>query len=276
MVMFAAAALCATVALIPAGARPLAHTKPGIASSRYLGTDPRRLSSLGAAWSYNWSATPPPADPRLEWVPMVWGAGSVTTGVVRALRAADRTGRARYLLGFNEPDSSAQADMTPDQAAQLWPRLERTGLELGSPAPQVPTDGWLARFMALAHRRRLRVDFVALHYYQDFTDPQAVPDLRKQLVSIHHRFGKPIWVTEIGALDIRRWGEFMLHPPTAALAATYLRNLFAMLDRLPFVERYAWFTDDCFSDRGCRYGSLLAPGGRLTDAGRAFRAAAQR
>jgi Glycosyl hydrolase catalytic core len=163
--------------------------------------------------------------------------------------------------------------MTPDRAARLWPELELTGLKLGSPAPQVPGDGWLTRFMALAKRHRLRVDFIALHYYQDFTDPHAVSDLRRQLISIHDRYHKPIWITEIGAIDLRSWGERMMRAPTAAMADAYMASVFAMLDRLPFVQRYAWFTDDCWNHPDCRFGSLFNARGRLTSAGHVFEAA---
>jgi hypothetical protein len=63
-----------------------------------------------------------------------------------------------------------------------------------------------------------------------------------------------------------------MRQPTSALAAAYMHRLFAMLDALAFVERYAWFTDDCWSDMACRYSSLLTSAGRLTPAGSAFRA----
>jgi Glycosyl hydrolase catalytic core len=245
--------------------------KRGVASSRYLASDPAVLSRLGASWSYDWSSTPPSRMGGPRWVPMVWGPGSVTPAAIASLRAAKRSGLARDLLGFNEPDSSAQSNMTPSRAAALWPELERTGLRLGSPAPQVPGDGWLARFMALAHARHLRVDFIAVHYYQDFTNPDAVSQLRRQLVSLHDEYRKPIWITEIGALDIRGWNEPMLRRPTEALATRYMRTLFPMLDALPFVERYAWFTDDCFNDPRCRFSSLFTVTGRLTPAGTTFR-----
>jgi Glycosyl hydrolase catalytic core len=251
----------------------LVHSKRGIASSRYLETDPGALSGLGATWAYDWSTQPPPPDRRLEWVPMVRGSRSVTPTVLGSLRAAARAGRARYLLGFNEPDSSSQADMTPGEAARLWPELERTGLKLGSPAPQVAGDGWLARFMALAKPRHLEVDFIALHYYQDFTNPRAVQTLRRQLTQIHDAYRKPIWITEIGAIDIRRWGEPMMLAPTEAAADIYMRHLFAMLDSLPFVQRYAWFTDDCCNQPDCHYGSLFTGLGQLAAAGHTFEAA---
>jgi hypothetical protein len=267
-------ALLVCAAAAPASATHRAHgatpARRGVASSRYLQSDPSRLSRIGATWAYDWSARTPPRVRGLQWVPMVWGAGSVTSAVLGSLRAAARSGRARDLLGFNEPDSAAQSNMSPAQAAALWPELERTGLPLGSPAPQVPGDGWLARFMALARRRHLRVDFIALHYYQDFTDPHAVSELRRQLLAIHAQYHKPIWITEIGAIDIRAWGERMLRAPSRALADAYMRALFGMLDRLPFVQRYAWFTDDCWNDVPCRFGSLFTGGGRLTAAGRTF------
>ncbi len=243
-------------------------SKIGIASARYLKSDPERLSALGASWAYNWSADAPPRDSHLQWVPMIWGSHSITPTVLASLRQDRRTGSARYLLGFNEPDSGSQSNMTPEQAAALWPKLESTGLSLGSPAPAVPTDGWLARFMKLARQRRLRVNFIALHYYQDFTDPDAVSQLRAQLIAIHDTYHKPIWITEIGALNTRSWGEPMMRAPTSARAVTYMRELFVMLDGLTFIQRYAWFTDDCWNDSACHPSSLFNGGGRLTAAGR--------
>jgi hypothetical protein len=248
--------------------------KAGIASSRYLSSAPGRLRALGASWSYNWSATAPPVESGLAWVPMVWGSGSVTSAVIASLRRDRADGKAQYLLGFNEPDASGQANMTPAEAVALWPQLERTGLKLGSPAVATPSDGWLAAFMKLVRRRHLRVDFIALHYYQDFTDADAVGQLRAQVVALHNEYHLPIWITEIGALNIRTWGEPMQHAATTAGAVTYLRSLFVMLNALSFVQRYAWFTDQCWNDAACRTSSLFDGGGRLTAVGRAFRGAA--
>jgi hypothetical protein len=265
-----AAVVAALVVVGVAGAGSGARSaKRGIASAQYLASDPTQLSRLGARWAYDWSATKPPAGGP-EWVPMVWGTGSVTPGVIASLAAARRAGSARYLLGFNEPDLSSQANMTPERAASLWPQLERTGLRLGSPAPASPDDGWLARFMVLARARNLRVDFIALHFYQDFTDPAAVVSLRRQLVAVHRVYGKPIWITEIGAMDIRSWHEPMRRSPTRTLAQSYMRRLFAMLDALPFVQRYAWFTDDCWRNPACRYSSLFTGTGHVTPIGETF------
>ena len=260
------AAVCPSIA----AAGPV-HPKRGVASAKYLWTTPMRLTELRVTWVYDWSWVAPESTPGIEWVPMVWGSRTVNATRIRALSADRRSGRARVLLGFNEPDNPSQSNMTPVRAADLWPQLESTGLRLGSPAPAVADDGWLDRFMSLALARRLRVDFIALHFYQDFTDPRAVDELHQQLLAIHARYRKPIWITEIGEFDIRTWHEHMQSPPTYRLASSYMRNVLAMLDRLKFVERYAWFTDNCWSDRACRYGSLFDGYDRLTARGDTYR-----
>jgi hypothetical protein len=137
--------------------------------------------------------------------------------------------------------------------------------------PTTPTDGWLPRFMRLVHQRHLRVNFIALHYYLDFTNPGSVAAMRAQLIQVHNRYHRPIWITELGALDIHQWGQPMLHPQSSAFAQTYMRNVFAMLNALPFVQRYAWYTDSCAGQSGCRYSSLFSDSGTLTAEGREFK-----
>jgi hypothetical protein len=249
---------------------PVNH-KRGVGSTWYLWFGPKTLTHVGASWAYDWSTKAPKRVKGLEWVPMVWGRRSVTPATLRALRSYARSKRARYLLTFNEPDLRSQAHMTVAQAVALWPALEKTGLKLGAPAPAIWFDKWLPQFMAQARARHLRVDFIDVHFYPDFTSPNAVAKLRRQLVAIHNLYHRPIWVTEIGTLDIRRFGERMKHPPTWTAAVRYLRRAVALLDSLPFVQRYAWFTDRCWHEVGCQVSGLFSDGrGRETALGRAF------
>jgi hypothetical protein len=248
-----------------------ANDKAGVASAVYLDSDPQKLVGLHARWAYDWSAREQPADLGVDWVPMIWSNRYVTPEIIDDLKLAKNDRRVRYLLGFNEPDNKAQANMTPQQAAALWPQLEQTGLILGSPAPTTPTDGWLARFMKLARQRNLTVNFIALHYYLDFTDPHSVAAMRAQLIQVHNTYHRPIWITELGTLDIRQWGQKMLRAPSATAAETYMRRVFKMLNALPFVQRYAWYTDSCASQSGCRYSSLFSATGALTAEGREFK-----
>jgi hypothetical protein len=237
----------------------------------YLDSDPGKLAALHASWAYDWSARTQPTGVDLQRVPMIWSNRYVTPEIIDDLKLAKDNGTAHYLLGFNEPDNKAQANMTPRQAAALWPQLEQTGLILGSPAPTTPTDGWLARFMQLARERGLTVNFIALHYYLDFTNPKSVAAMRAQLIQVHNDYHLPIWITELGALDIRQWGQKMLHAQSAAAAEAYMHSVFKMLNALPFVQRYAWYTDSCASQSGCRYSSLFSTTGALTAEGREFK-----
>lgn len=261
--------------MLPAAAAPgataAAGGKAGIASAVYLDTDPAKLVGLHASWAYDWTAKVPQTNPGIMWVPMVWSQAYATAPNIEALKQAHDDGSARYLLGFNEPDNPRQANMSPARAAQLWPLLEQTGLTLGSPAPETPTNGWLARFMTLAHERGLRVNFIALHYYMDFTNPASIAAMRKQLIQVHDTYRLPIWITELGALDIRRWGQRMLHSGSVVRAQIYMRAVFRMLNGLSFVQRYAWYTDSCSGQPGCRFSSLFSAGGAVTPEGREFR-----
>ncbi|NUV62121.1 glycosyl hydrolase [Streptomyces sp. CAI-85] len=223
------------------------------------------LADSGASWYYNWtSSTGPVARPEgVEYVPMIWGPGSVTDA---ELGQAAREGTA--LLGFNEPDLPGQSDMTPEQALDLWPRLEDTGLRLGAPAVAWGADlagGWLDRFMQGARERGLRVDFIPLHWYGGDFGPAATDQLRGYLQAVHDRYGKPVWLTEYGLID------FSQDPPRypgAREQTDFVTASTRMLEGLDFVERYAWFT---LSTGTAPTG--LYDGTTPNDSGRAYRAA---
>ncbi|WAR28920.1 hypothetical protein MAR_014624 [Mya arenaria] len=65
---------------------------------------------------------------------------------------------ARYVLGYNEPNKADQADMTPKQAADFWPEVERlaAGLPLISPVTAGQNFPWLDEFFRLCHNCRVQ------------------------------------------------------------------------------------------------------------------------
>jgi hypothetical protein len=257
---------------------PVAHARPltGVASGVYAEkNDARRLSAVGARWTYDWSAESPLRSRSVEFVPMLWGAGSVTDATIARLAADRRAGRVKHLLGFNEPDLGGQANMSPADAIRLWPRLESTGLRLGSPAvasiystsQSNPRLRWLDDFMTRAKQQGRRVDFIALHFYGDPTDPGTARWIRRDLELVHERWGLPIWVTETGALPAWKWEGRQPHArPTAARNRAHLRRMKTMLNGLPYVERWAWFMDRCSGD--CRASALYDARGKRTAMGR--------
>lgn len=249
------------------------ETQKGIAASAYLSSDIARVKALHVGWAYNWSAQVPASTPGFDSVPMLWGSGSVTPASIGALRAGARSGAYSELLGFNEPDSSSQSNLTPEEAADLWPELESTGLELGSPAPADPSDGWLQHFMAIAKKRGLRVDFIALHFYPDFTSRGAVQALASEIRHIHARYNLPIWITEIGSVDIRSWGEHMDANPTEARAVEFMTRMTDQFERMRgIVPRYSWFLDNAEGVQEWATTSMYGRDGRLTFLGKAYAA----
>jgi Glycosyl hydrolase catalytic core len=249
----------------PAAAAP-ANAKKGVTVWKFSGAT-RALAKSGASWYYTWAPDHPGiASPRgVHFVPMIWGAGSVTPATLREVK---REGH--YLLGFNEPDSSSQSNMTVQQALQLWPKLMATGMKLGSPA--VATEaatpgGWLDRFMHGVKQDGYRVNFIAVHWYGgDFVTSQAVGQLAAYLRAIHARYHLPIWLTEFALIKFGAVTTF----PTARRQAAFITAAAAMLQRLSFVQRYAWFALP--ANRGDGTAGLFRSGAIATTAGRAFEA----
>jgi hypothetical protein len=196
------------------------------------------LGQLHLGWYYNWTPHPKRESvPELEFVPMFWSSKDVTAENL----ALVNTSEAVNMLGFNEPDLEGQSNMTVKECLDLWPRLMPLKQRLGSPAPANPL--WLEQFMPEAKSRGLRVDFVCIHSYPDISDPKVIDNMEAKLYDIHRKYGLPIWLTECGAANIAAWHQPQLSPPTPETARFFLQKLVAMLERLPFVERYAWFAD---------------------------------
>jgi len=212
---------------------------------------------LNVGWYYNWNISDN-STPELEYVPIAqklyW------PGLDQDWQARGAT----HLLGYNEPDHKDQANLTVDQAIQGWPKLLATGLRLGSPAVSDGGLNWLYDFIAKADGNHLRVDFIAVHYYRSHNPADAkgaATQFYNFLKEIHGRTKRPIWVTE--------WnnGANWTHDPkpTFAQQKEALKEMIKMLDRTPFVERYAiynWVEETR---------SVKRKDGTLTPAGEVYR-----
>ncbi|MEU7849518.1 sigma-70 family RNA polymerase sigma factor [Micromonospora parva] len=226
------------------------------------------LANSRAGWYYTWGTQHPGiSTPRgATFVPMIRSAENVTATELARAKAAGP-----YLLTFNEPDLPEQANMTVEQALDLWPQLMATGSRLGSPAVAwggPDPQGWLDRFMTGAQARGHRVDFITLHWFgADFTTATAVAQLRQYLQAVYQRYRKPIWLTEFALI---RFGAGGSQFPSQEQQAAFLTAATAMLGQLPYLQRYAWFglpaTD---KDRS----GLFRDGTGVTAVGRAFQAA---
>ena len=239
--------------------------RKGVSTWNFSGVT-QALTESGASWYYNWGATPNgiTAPASASFVPMIWGAANVTTATLDQVKQ-----EGNVLLGFNEPDMSGQANMTPQQALNLWPELMATGMTLGSPA--VATDaatpgGWLDQFMSGAKARGYRVNFITVHWYGgNFGTGPAVQELESYLQAIYDQYHLPIWVTEFA---LANYGGSTPTFPTEAQQAAFMTASASMLDGLSYVQRYAWFALPATSGSGTT--GLFNAGPTATEVGRAF------
>ena len=196
------------------------------------------LQTLNVGWYYSWApVSQKNSVGSLEFVPMFWNQKDVTPQNIASVEES----KAICVLGFNEPDRPDQAAMSVDQCLELWPKLMRLKQRLGSPAPA--NSKWLEKFMPEAKKRGLRVDFICVHRYPDFTKPGTVGEMERWLWDLHRKYDLPIWLTEFGSADVKAWKQPQFSKPNAEGARKYLETILPVLERLPFVERYAWFAD---------------------------------
>ena len=138
----------------------------------------------GISWVYNWGITPKDpslfsAEGEMVFVPMCWNA--LSNASETALRNyLSNHSEVKLLLGFNEPNFSAQANMTPQQAVNAWPKLEQIaadyGLELAAPALNFTGETvggrvwgpyeWYDEFFRLYPTAK--VDYLVLHCYMNW------------------------------------------------------------------------------------------------------------
>ena len=226
------------------------------------------IAEINVSWFYTWQPTTQGIThpDRVEFVPMMWDETSVDP---KQLELAQRSGS--VLLGFNEPDRPDQANMTVQQALDLWPQLMATGMRLGSPATggnPTLSGSWLERFMAGAKARGYRVDFVCVHWYgEEFETDAAVERLKNFLQAVYHKFKLPIWLTEYSLI---RWSNPLTYPSWEQQAGFASKSI-EMLETLPFVERYAWFSLPPWTKHGSDRTSLYYEDGRLTPVGIAYK-----
>jgi hypothetical protein len=225
------------------------------------------LSALGVAanWYYTWSVQPTPlalaADTTSakRFVPMLWGRRALADTQAKDVPAS------AVVLAFNEPNFTAQANLTPAEAAALWPQVEALARDqnrrIVSPAVNYcagactvpdPFD-WLDQFFAACPN--CRVDAIGVHAYVCI--PSA---LQAYLDKFTSRYKRPLWLTEFACLDTAA--------PSAAQEMTFMQAVLPILEANPAVERYAWFTGR-YPDASAV--DLFAGPGELTPLGQAYK-----
>ncbi len=248
--------------------------KRGIAYDLSAAVDLAALAA-GVSWWYNWGTSPNSAAPSdysarygMDYYPMLWN-GQFDAAAVEAFLKAHAN--VKYLLLLNEPNLLDQANLTPQQAAELWPRYEtiaeRTGVKLVGPSitwgtmpgysdPAVWLDAFYAAYKAANAGRAPHIDYLAFHWY-DYGLAGQLDRLAK--------YGKPFWVTEMANWHSQADGAQI---DTLAKQKAQMSEMVALCESRADVFRYAWFSGRWNPDP--HFTSLLGASGELTALGQHY------
>lgn len=242
--------------------------KRGIATN----SAPGAAFSPQIKWWYDWSLQGTGTPAGMEFVPMIWGGGTVSGTIPSG---------SKYVLGFNEPNFHAQSNLTAQQAATDWAAVQANargaGVPIVSPAvnfcgPATACNGtdpyqYLKDFFAAC--TGCEVDYVAVHWYESNCNSESGTGLSAALKDYlepggnlqgFYQFGKPIWVTEFSC-DASA---------TAASQEAYMRATVPYLEGNSHVFRYSWFSASPIPN-----GQLIASGGSPTALGQVYMGLAQ-
>jgi len=169
---------------------------------------------------------------------MFWGNKSIGafSEVVPGLVSS---GAVSNILGFNEPQTPGQSELSAVDGAALWKQYieplkqQKSSVRLGSPAPSNAESGkvWIQDFIGNC-TGGCTLDFIALHWY--YINATSFIDY---LTDFHDTFQKPIWVTEWAC---ENFADSKAQCSDAEIA-TFMNETQSFMDNTDWVERYAWF-----------------------------------
>lgn len=253
----------------------LSQEKRGIAYGYHSPEDMEVLAPQ-VSWWYNWSEKPENSvanvfeDYGFEFVPMTWNGYFDSVKLVTFLADHPET---KYLLAFNEPNFINQANMTPSQAAAIWPKIESIAdeynLEIVGPAVNfcdvcVQENGttynspfdYLDDFFAEC--QDCRVDYIAVHSYMN-----TVSAL-EWYINEFKSYGKPIWLTEFAGWE----SNGVINNITDQI--NYMIGAVDFLEYDTCVFKYSWFIGRGSGINTYPHIDLLGANGELTELGQVY------
>ncbi|MDO4319129.1 MAG: glycosyl hydrolase [Bacteroidales bacterium] len=231
-------AALAAAAIVGAGAIDARSYKRGVSENQFSITQEMTPLAPGVSWYYNWGNVPG-GNIRdfdgFEFIPMCWNSSYNVDNIRKYCKEHPEV---KYILGFNEPNFTNQANMTPAAAAQKWPAVVELARELGlkivapalnySPnAPYQSPTKWFDEFVALVGKDSF--DYVAIHGYGGFGV------IKTLATEFHERYGKDVWVTEFCYWP----GESGHVAPDTQISS--MVETVTWLETTPWIYRYAWF-----------------------------------
>ncbi len=183
--------------------------------------------AMNASWEYAWSPNPPNCA-GVENIPMISGSHEInyTLG-----------GNSQWIMGFNEPDSASQANMTPSQAASAWRQIEEKypTRKLLAPGPSGANPSWMVDFRntyIATYGTAPRLDGLDVHCYAWYA--WQCTNHTQQFLTWANSWGVPeVWVT-----------EFSFSPTAPSSPTQSLREaqtFITWMENDSKITRFAWF-----------------------------------
>ena len=200
--------------------------------------------SMNNNWFYKWSNNGS-SDMSREYTPMAWGKGAADD--LNDIEIIKQKYKSTHLLAFNEPDncndqSGQYGNMcVVDTSLVYYKNLLKSGLRMVSPATrQGEVFSWLNEFNYKAENQEIRIDVIAVHWYDWTSNPENSPNANPQdiynrfvnyLENVYNLYGLPIWITEFNA---NRYRNEWVQRQFLQLALPYL-------EETEYIERYSFF-----------------------------------
>ena len=239
-----------------------------------------RINATRSYWNYSWGSSRVDAQPEnIEFIPMTWGAWG-KDGFAKTLQRdvvpQIQSGKAKRLLGFNEPDKKEQANMPYTEALKYWPMLEQLGIPLCSPACANPlsdvddsTQGvrgtWMRDFMREADKRNYRMDYIGVHWYGG-TSPRS---FKERMIEVYEAYGRrPLLISEFAVAD---WGAKSIeeNPHSKESVLKFMKDVLPWMEKQNWIAGYAWFSFGINEAVGTS-STLFDRDGNLTTLGRFY------
>jgi hypothetical protein len=189
------------------------------------------LELLGVSWFYDWSENPPECG-KIVSTPMIWGREQVG----RELGGSDG-----YVMGFNEPELESQSNITPQEGAELWRRVEELYGEYRLVSPGCLSISWLDEMWEEYVERydeEPRFDALAAHCYGNSVRSSSAVSWCKAVLEefiswARDKGVREVWLTEYAFLPCL--------PEGIDGSVAFMRGMREYVDREDMITRDAWF-----------------------------------
>ena len=196
----------------------------------------------GAAWTYNWNSQIPQflldklTAKGIDYSPCIWGPSNNISQVLA------QSSNPKFILGYNEPDQSGQANMTTTQVIDGWAAIADAapaGTILVGPAI---SDGQFAYQKTIYDGLRsngYRFDAIGMHLYRTDLTNFGFGTSAYSIPSMADNYGVPVVISEFGYVNWTRTQPY--NDSEVPLILSNLATFIAQCESSEDVLRYCMY-----------------------------------